>query len=79
MLVNGDDCLRDDGIIYEKWLQAAGITNVRLRLLEGHGHTAWATQVMTSPEQRVELKKASLEGLAWLLGKDFDGNADGAY
>ncbi|CAK7228340.1 hypothetical protein SEUCBS140593_006883 [Sporothrix eucalyptigena] len=77
--VCSQECLRDDGIIYRNWLRAAGNVDVRLVKMEGHGHSAWVTPVMTSPEHREELEKVTLEGMAWLLDKEWDGNTDGVY
>lgn len=44
--------------------------------MKGYGHSACVTPTLTSEEHRLALKKVSLEGLAWLLEKDFNGNAD---
>lgn len=73
------DCLRDDAVIYKAWLEAAGITNTTLTMMEGYGHSAWVTTALASEEHRRALKKASLDGMAWLLGKEWEGDVDAVY
>ncbi|CAK7235051.1 hypothetical protein SBRCBS47491_009158 [Sporothrix bragantina] len=77
--VCSEDVLRDDAVIYQQWLEDAGGIDTQLVMMEGYGHSAWATQNLTSEEHRLGLKTKKLEGIAWLLGKEWDGNVDGVY
>ncbi|CAK7225617.1 hypothetical protein SBRCBS47491_005950 [Sporothrix bragantina] len=75
-----EDCLRDNAAIYRDWLASSGITDVRLSMVDAHGHGGWDTT--TPKNHRKELKETSLEGMSWLLGKEYDesrDNADGLY
>ena len=66
--VGGKDCVRDDGVIYAKLLQDAGVETT----LDSHaalGHESWTIFTdMGSPTAKA-LKDRTLAGMKWLLKK----------
>ncbi|KAJ0423290.1 alpha/beta-hydrolase [Aspergillus carlsbadensis] len=65
------DSFRDDSVIYAKWLEQLGGVQVRAVILEGEGHNAWVTPPFPASHTR-EVKAATLDGMAWLLGREWD-------
>ena len=71
------DALRDDAVIYQKWLEEAGV-ETKLVLLQDLGHCTWTT--MDHPRRRrEEMREASLDGMGWLLGRSWDRSRDCTY
>lgn len=70
--VNGQDPLRDDGLVYEKVLRDHGVIT-RLRVNPGvpHGH---GKMVAVGLESAVKSQIEGVRGFGWLLGK---GEVDG--
>lgn len=72
------DPLRDDAIIYEKWLQEVGAADTKLVVLEGLGHIAWLTPDWPGSAKE-QTRPVSLDGMGWLLGRDWDRTREGKY
>lgn len=65
------DCLRDDAVVYDKIMSDSGVTEMRLKVVKDLGHVAWCTFPM--PDAHTDdIKTISLDGMAWLLQKDWD-------
>ncbi|KAL2859223.1 alpha/beta-hydrolase [Aspergillus pseudodeflectus] len=65
------DPFRDDSVIYAKWLEQFGGVEVRAVMLEGEGHNAWVTAPFPASHTR-DIKVPTLDGMAWLLEKEWD-------
>ncbi|KAL3459660.1 alpha/beta-hydrolase [Aspergillus heterothallicus] len=65
------DPFRDDSVVYAKWLERFKGIEVRLTVLEGEGHNAWVTPPFPASHTR-QIKEPTVDGMAWLLGVDWD-------
>jgi acetyl esterase/lipase len=65
------DPFRDDSVIYARWLEQLSGVQVRSVMLEGEGHNAWVTAPFPASHTR-NIKVPTIDGLAWLLGKEWD-------
>jgi acetyl esterase/lipase len=65
------DPFRDDSVIYAKWLEQLSGVQVRFVMLEGEGHNAWVTAPFPASHTR-DIKVPTIDGMAWLLGKEWD-------
>jgi acetyl esterase/lipase len=65
--VGGKDPLRDDGIVFAKALEDAGV-DVRWNSYDGLGHAGWSLGFDEASAPR-ELKENTMQGIGWLLGK----------
>lgn len=65
------DCLRDDAVVYDKILSDKGVAETRLDVVKNLGHAAWVTFAVPDAHTD-ELKTISLDGMAWLLQRDWD-------
>jgi acetyl esterase/lipase len=65
------DPFHDDSVIYAKWLEQLSGVQVRAVMLEGEGHNAWVTAPFPASHTQ-EIKVPTLDGMAWLLGKEWD-------
>ncbi|KAI1212030.1 alpha/beta-hydrolase [Annulohypoxylon truncatum] len=65
------DALRDEAIIYKKWLSELPGVEARIRVLEGQKHTAW-TSLPGPDNHNPKMKEMTLDGMAWLLGLEWD-------
>jgi acetyl esterase/lipase len=66
--VGGRDCVRDDGIIYTKLLQDAGV-ETRSDNHEALGHESWTIFTDKDAPHSTELKDKTLDAMKWLLRK----------
>lgn len=65
------DCLRDDAVVYGKTVNDKGIAETRVDVVEDLGHVSWVT--FPVPDAHTdELKTISLDGMAWLLQREWD-------
>ncbi|KAI3391568.1 hypothetical protein diail_7146 [Diaporthe ilicicola] len=65
------DCLRDDAVVYEKTMRDKGVAETRIDVIGDVGHIGWVTFPM--PDAHTDsLKTIWLDGMAWLLGMDWD-------
>ncbi|KAL1857529.1 hypothetical protein Daus18300_010287 [Diaporthe australafricana] len=65
------DCLRDDAVVYDKMLSDKGVAETRIDVIKDVGHVGWVTFPM--PDAHTDsIKTIWLDGMAWLLGKDWD-------
>jgi acetyl esterase/lipase len=65
------DCLRDDAVVYGRIMNDKGIAEARVDVVEDLGHVSWVT--FPVPEAHTDkLKTISLDGMAWLLHKEWD-------
>ncbi|KAI1125972.1 alpha/beta-hydrolase [Nemania abortiva] len=70
------DQFRDDSVIYSKWLSQLGGVEVRASVLEGADHSsAWVSLSWPSCHDR-KVKEETLDGMAWLLNREWDRNQD---
>ncbi|KAF6810103.1 alpha beta hydrolase fold-3 domain protein [Colletotrichum sojae] len=67
----GLDPFRDDCVIYNDWLSGLPGVKSRMRLLEDENHTGWVTLPIPACHSRT-IKEATLDGMAWLLGVEWD-------
>lgn len=65
------DLLRDDAVVYERALRDKGGTETRLEIVKDGDHAAWCT-VPWDEAHSTEMRLRSLDGMAWLLGKEWD-------
>lgn len=65
------DILRDDAVIYERALRDEGIADTRIDVIENIDHVAWCTLPVPTCHSD-EIRTKSLDGMAWLLGKDWN-------
>ncbi|KAI7776138.1 hypothetical protein LA080_005760 [Diaporthe eres] len=65
------DCLRDDAVVYGKIMSDNGVAETRVEVVKDLGHIGWCTFPMPDAHTD-EIKKISLDGMAWLLQKDWD-------
>jgi acetyl esterase/lipase len=66
--VGGRDCVRDDGVIYAKLLQDAGV-ETRLDNYAALGHESWTIFTDMGTPTAQALKDSTLAGMKWLLKK----------
>ena len=62
--LGGLDPLRDEGLLYERELQAAGV-KTRLEVYDGYGHMFWTN--WPRMKRSTEFVEDTLKGLQWLL------------
>jgi len=62
--------LRDDAIIYQKWLEDVIGAEAKLVMVEKFGHAGWASPDFEG-SKRAQLREISLENMAWLLRKEW--------
>jgi acetyl esterase/lipase len=62
--------LRDDAIIYDKWLQETVGCESRCTIVENFGHAGWASPDFEG-SRRAQMREMSLEAMGWLLGKEW--------
>jgi len=67
------DILRDDAVIYEQILRDERIAETRIDVLEGYDHVAWVSLPFPQCHSQ-EMKEKTLDGMAWILGRDWDRN-----
>ncbi|KAL2825688.1 alpha/beta-hydrolase [Aspergillus pseudoustus] len=65
------DPFRDDSVIYAKWLEQVEGVSVRVTVIEGEDHNAWVTPPFPARHTR-QIKEPTLDGMAWLLGQEWD-------
>jgi acetyl esterase/lipase len=65
------DPLRDDAIIYTKWLSRSSSIDTKCVIVEDSPHIGWVTPDWPSAHTR-SIKTVTLNGFAWLLGKEWD-------
>ncbi|KXT01258.1 hypothetical protein AC578_3795 [Pseudocercospora eumusae] len=66
--VGGKDALTDDGVIYAKLLEDAGV-EVKIDSHADLGHECFS--IFSGNDAPPELKNRSMAGMAWLLGKEW--------
>lgn len=72
------DCLRDDAIVYGKIMSDKGVAETRIDIVKDLGHIGWCTFPM--PDVHTDnMKTISLDGMAWLLQKDWDRSQELPY
>jgi acetyl esterase/lipase len=72
------DPLRDDAAIYEKCLSKSSSIETRITMVKEAVHTAWVT--LDWPAAHTPLiKLTTLDGMGWLLGKEFNKDMELSY
>lgn len=72
------DGLRDDAVVYERALRERGVAETRIDVIKGVGHIGWCT--LPVPEVHSdEVRTKSLDGMAWLLGTEWDRSRELPY
>lgn len=65
------DCLRDDAVVYDTILSDKAVAETRIDIVKDVGHVSWVT--FPVPDAHTdELKTISLDGMAWLLQREWD-------
>lgn len=65
------DCLRDDAVVYGRIMEDYGVAETRIDVLKDIGHIGWCTFPM--PDAHTDqIKTVSLNGMAWLLNRNWD-------
>lgn len=65
------DCLRDDAVLYGRILKDKGVAESRIDVIKDLGHVGWVT--FPIPDAHTDsIKTIWLDGMAWLLGRDWD-------
>ncbi|OAP58567.1 hypothetical protein AYL99_07657 [Fonsecaea erecta] len=65
------DILRDDAVIYERVLREDGIAETKIDVLAGYAHVGWLS--IPFPEAHTpEIKEMTMNGMAWVLGQEWD-------
>ncbi|KAJ0344257.1 hypothetical protein COL154_010333 [Colletotrichum chrysophilum] len=65
------DPFRDDCLIYNKWLSELPGVESRTSAVENESHTAWVSLPPPECHSR-RIKEATLDGISWLLGLDWN-------
>lgn len=65
------DCLRDDAVVYGKIMSDNGVAETRVEVVKDVGHIGWCTFPMPDAHTD-EIKTISLDGMAWLLQREWD-------
>jgi acetyl esterase/lipase len=65
------DILRDDAVIYERMLREDNVCETRIDQFKGIDHVAWLSLPFPQFHSQ-EMREKTLEGMGWLLGKDWD-------
>lgn len=67
------DILRDDAVVYERALRDHGVAETRIDVIQDVDHAGWCS-LPAPPVHSEEMRTKSLDGMAWLLGKEWDKN-----
>jgi acetyl esterase/lipase len=65
------DILRDDAVIYERLLKEDGVCKTRIDQFKGYDHAAWVSLPFPQCHSK-EMREKTLDGMGWLLGKEWD-------
>jgi acetyl esterase/lipase len=65
------DILRDDAVIYERLLREDGVCKTRIDTIKGVDHAAWVSLPFPQCHSQ-EMREKTLDGMGWLLGKEWD-------
>ncbi|KAF3768121.1 hypothetical protein M406DRAFT_70217 [Cryphonectria parasitica EP155] len=72
------DILRDDAVVYAKVLEEKGVAETRIDIIQNIDHAGWCT--IPHPDTHSdEMRIKSLDGMAWLLGKEWDKSSELPY
>lgn len=72
------DGLRDDAVVYERALRERRVADTRIDVIQDVGHVGWC--IFPMPEVHSdELRTKSLDGMAWLLGTEWDKSQELPY
>ncbi|KKY36380.1 putative alpha beta hydrolase fold-3 domain-containing protein [Diaporthe ampelina] len=72
------DCLRDDAVVYGRIMSDNGVSETRIDVVKDLGHIGWVT--LPVPDAHTDqIKTTSLDGMAWLLQKDWDRDQELPY
>ncbi|KAI1141775.1 alpha/beta-hydrolase [Hypoxylon sp. FL0543] len=72
------DPFRDDSVVYSEWLKNTVHVDNRHLMLSGVGHIAWVTMNNEAYHTKL-IKETTLDGMAWLLQKDWDKSKELPY
>ncbi|KAI5460298.1 hypothetical protein BGZ63DRAFT_386951 [Mariannaea sp. PMI_226] len=72
------DPLRDDAVIYGKCLSTSPCIQAKLGMVENENHAAWIT-ISRPPCHSRQVKEKTLDGMAWLLNREWDREKDLPY
>lgn len=65
------DILRDDAVVYERALRDKGVAETRIDVIQNVDHAGWCS-LPVPPVHSAEMRTKSMDGMAWLLGKEWD-------
>ncbi|KAI1339807.1 Alpha/Beta hydrolase protein [Xylariaceae sp. FL0016] len=69
----GLDVLRDDAVVFAKALRDGKVAESRLDKIDDMGHVAWLTYPFPDCH-RDDVKEKSLNGMAWMLEREWEGD-----
>ncbi|KAF8895857.1 alpha/beta hydrolase fold-domain-containing protein [Gymnopilus junonius] len=64
--VGGKDCLRDDGIVYQKFLKSKGV-DVKIDSYPDFGHLSYTIFTQKGDEEEENLRVNTMQAMKWLL------------
>lgn len=65
------DILRDDAVVYAKALSDKAVAETRVDVIQDVDHAGWCSLPVPACHSE-EMRTKSLDGMAWLMGRDWD-------
>ncbi|KAH8802741.1 Alpha/Beta hydrolase protein [Xylogone sp. PMI_703] len=72
------DPLRDDAVIYDKYMRGINSVRSRRQILEGQNHVAWVSPLWPASHSRL-IKETTMNGMSWLLGREWNQETELPY
>ncbi|KAH8900598.1 alpha/beta-hydrolase [Thozetella sp. PMI_491] len=65
------DMIRDDAVIYERTLRDGNVAETKIDILKDEGHVTWVNLPFPATHAQ-EVKEMNMDGMSWLLGREWD-------